>query len=195
MEIFDNILFDGCKDMDGCVGGEADLVILARRKVSSARSPTILVRLIRNRLTMTVTFRVFKKSSLNGKVTIYLGRRDFVDHVTSSDPVDGVLKIDNEFLNDKKITVQLVCSFRYGREDDETMGLNFKKELVVDEVTLFPEGQKEQPPTTRLQERLLNKLGQVSKRILIQKIFQFLQFRRTPPSRSTWGSPPTPPPR
>ena len=81
---------------------------------------------------MTVTFRVFKKSSLNGKVTIYLGRRDFVDHVTrwgalslynvifhvpiSSDPVDGVLKIDNEFLNDKKITVQLVCSFRYGRE-------------------------------------------------------------------------------
>ena len=152
--------------MDGCVGGEADLVILARRKVSSARSPTILVRLIRNRLTMTVTFRVFKKSSLNGKVTIYLGRRDFVDHVTSSDPVDGVLKIDNEFLNDKKITVQLVCSFRYGREDDETMGLNFKKELVVDEVTLFPEGQKEQPPTTRLQERLLNKLGQVSQRII-----------------------------
>ena len=33
-------------------------------------------------LTMTVTFRVFKKSSTNGAVTIYLGRRDFVDHVT-----------------------------------------------------------------------------------------------------------------
>ena len=34
----------------------------------------------------------------------------------SSDPVDGVLKIESEFLNDKRITVQLVCSFRYGRE-------------------------------------------------------------------------------
>ena len=33
-------------------------------------------------LSMTVTFRVFKKSSTNGAVTIYLGRRDYVDHVT-----------------------------------------------------------------------------------------------------------------
>ena len=43
---------------------------------------------------MTVTFRVFKKASSNNKVTIYLGRRDFVDHVTGSDPVDGVLSVD-----------------------------------------------------------------------------------------------------
>ena len=46
--------------------------------------------------TMTVTFRVFKKASSNNKVTIYLGRRDFVDHVTGSDPVDGVLNVDRE---------------------------------------------------------------------------------------------------
>ena len=45
---------------------------------------------------MTVTFRVFKKASSNNKVTIYLGRRDFVDHVTGSDPVDGVLNVDRE---------------------------------------------------------------------------------------------------
>ena len=50
---------------------------------------------------MTVTFKVYKKSSANGKVTLYLGRRDFVDHVTGSDPVDGVVNIDKEFLNDK----------------------------------------------------------------------------------------------
>ena len=65
---------------------------------------------------MTVTFKVYKKSSANGKVTLYLGRRDFVDHVTGSDPVDGVVNIDKEFLNDKTVTVQLVCAFRYGRE-------------------------------------------------------------------------------
>ena len=65
---------------------------------------------------MTVTFKVYKKSSANGRLTLYLGRRDFVDHVTGSDPVDGVINIDKEFINDKVISAQLLCSFRYGRE-------------------------------------------------------------------------------
>ena len=43
---------------------------------------------------------------------LYLGRRDYVDHVTGSDPVDGVVNIDQEFLHDKRVVVQLVCSFR-----------------------------------------------------------------------------------
>jgi hypothetical protein len=30
-----------------------------------------------------------------------------------------------------QIYAQLVCSFRYGKEEDETMGLNFKKELTL----------------------------------------------------------------
>ena len=33
------------------------------------------------------TFRVFKKSSPNGKVTVYLGKRDFIDHLTHIDPI------------------------------------------------------------------------------------------------------------
>uniref|UniRef100_A0A336MV51 CSON006662 protein n=1 Tax=Culicoides sonorensis TaxID=179676 RepID=A0A336MV51_CULSO len=31
--------------------------------------------------------RVFKKSSSNGKITVYLGKRDFVDHLTHVDPI------------------------------------------------------------------------------------------------------------
>lgn len=31
--------------------------------------------------------RVFKKSSANGKITVYLGKRDFVDHITHVDPI------------------------------------------------------------------------------------------------------------
>ena len=42
-------------------------------------------------------------------------------------------------------------------QDDETLGLSFKKELILDEVQLFPPT-RESPPT-RLQERLLSKLG------------------------------------
>lgn len=35
--------------------------------------------------------RVFKKSSSNGKITVYLGKRDFVDHITHVDPIGEFL--------------------------------------------------------------------------------------------------------
>ena len=52
---------------------------------------------------MVVSFRVFKKTSPNGRLTLYLGRRDFIDHVTESDPVDGVLLIDKDYLQGKQV--------------------------------------------------------------------------------------------
>ena len=57
---------------------------------------------------MVVSFRVFKKASPNNKVTIYLGRRDFIDHVTESDPIDGVLLIDKEYLQGRQVNS---CSY------------------------------------------------------------------------------------
>merc|ERR1712156_9930 len=114
-------------------------------------------------LKMVVSFRVFKKGSPNNKVTIYLGRRDFIDHVTESDPIDGVLLIDKEYLQGRQVFAQLVCSFRYGKEDDETMGLSFKKELTLaDEQVYPPSKQMKSLGKTRLQERLVTKLGQNS---------------------------------
>ena len=56
---------------------------------------------------MVVSFRVFKKASPNAKVTIYLGRRDFIDHVTESDPIDGVLLIDKEYLQGRQVKASL----------------------------------------------------------------------------------------
>jgi hypothetical protein len=35
--------------------------------------------------------RVFKKSSANGKITVYLGKRDFVDHITHVDPIGKII--------------------------------------------------------------------------------------------------------
>ena len=61
-----------------------------------------------------------------------------------------------------KIYVQLVCSFRYGREDDETMGLSFKKELTLADEQVYPPNQYAKKNTTRLQEKLITKLGQTS---------------------------------
>ncbi|KAA0189521.1 hypothetical protein HAZT_HAZT006630 [Hyalella azteca] len=105
---------------------------------------------------MVVQFKVFKKASPNGKLTLYMGRRDFVDHVTSVDPVDGVLVVDTDYLQGRRVFGQLVCSFRYGREDDEVMGLSFQKDLFLASEQIYPPKELE---ATRLQERLVKKLG------------------------------------
>jgi len=84
-----------------------------------------------------------------------------VDHVSETDPVDGVLLVDQDYLTGKRVFAQLVCSFRYGREEDETLGLSFKKELTLADEQIFPppSGSDEKNGLTRLQERLLKKLG------------------------------------
>lgn len=84
-----------------------------------------------------------------------------MDHVSETDPVDGVLLVDQDYLTGKRVFAQLVCSFRYGREEDETLGLSFKKELTLADEQIFPppSGSDEKNGLTRLQERLLKKLG------------------------------------
>lgn len=108
---------------------------------------------------MVYNFKVFKKCSPNGKVTLYMGKRDFVDHVTGVEPVDGIVVLDDEYIREnRKIFGQLVCSFRYGREEDEVMGLNFQKELYLASEQIYPVQKSDREPT-KLQERLLKKLG------------------------------------
>uniref|UniRef100_A0AAR2KHC7 Arrestin C-terminal-like domain-containing protein n=1 Tax=Pygocentrus nattereri TaxID=42514 RepID=A0AAR2KHC7_PYGNA len=104
--------------------------------------------------------RVFKKSSPNCKLTVYLGKRDFVDHLDHVDPVDGVLLIDPEYLKDRRVFVTLTCAFRYGREDLDVLGLSFRKDLYISTFQAFPPLPEERKPLSRLQERLLKKLGQ-----------------------------------
>lgn len=53
---------------------------------------------------MVVQFKVFKKTSPNGKLTLYMGRRDFVDHVTSVDPVGKIsVGYDGNISNQQQI--------------------------------------------------------------------------------------------
>uniref|UniRef100_A0A8D3D1L3 Arrestin C-terminal-like domain-containing protein n=1 Tax=Scophthalmus maximus TaxID=52904 RepID=A0A8D3D1L3_SCOMX len=82
-------------------------------------------------LLLSKPLRVFKKSSPNCKVTVYLGKRDFVDHLDHVDAVDGVILVDPEYLKDRKVFVTLTCAFRYGREDLDVLGLSFRKDLYI----------------------------------------------------------------
>lgn len=54
----------------------------------------------------------------------------------------------------------LTCAFRYGREDLDVLGLTFRKDLFVANVQAFPPVPEEKKPLTRLQERLIKKLGE-----------------------------------
>uniref|UniRef100_A0A673A0M3 Beta-arrestin-1 n=1 Tax=Sphaeramia orbicularis TaxID=375764 RepID=A0A673A0M3_9TELE len=107
------------------------------------------------------------------QLTVYLGKRDFVDHVDLVEPVDGVVLIDPEYLKERKgetpepaefrsrpVFVTLTCAFRYGREDLDVLGLTFRKDLFVANVQAFPPLPEEKKSLSRLQERLIKKLGE-----------------------------------
>ncbi|XP_068277305.1 S-arrestin [Nyctibius grandis] len=101
---------------------------------------------------------VFRKSTRDKALTIYLGKRDFIDNVGIVEPVDGVVLVDPAMIKGKQVYVSLTCAFRYGREDIDVMGLTFRRDLFFTRVQVYPPVDKPES-TTRLQESLLKKLG------------------------------------
>ncbi|KAH0623881.1 hypothetical protein JD844_007066, partial [Phrynosoma platyrhinos] len=65
----------------------------------------------------------YKKMSRDKAVAIYLGKRDFIDHIDDVEPV---------------VYVTLACVFRYGQEDIDIIGLSFRKDIYVSRVQ-FPD--------------------------------------------------------
>lgn len=107
---------------------------------------------------MVVSVKVFKKATPNGKVTFYLGRRDFIDHIDYCDPVDGVIVVEPDYLKNRKVFGQLATTYRYGREEDEVMGVKFSKELILCREQIVPMTNPNMEMTP-MQEKLVRKLG------------------------------------
>lgn len=63
-------------------------------------------------------------------------------------------------LSSSPVFVTLTCAFRYGREDLDVLGLTFRKDLFVANSQAFPPVPEDKKPLTRLQERLIKKLGE-----------------------------------
>ena len=74
---------------------------------------------------------------------------------------DGVVLIDPDYVKDRKVYGHVLAMFKYGREDLDVLGLSFKKDLYVAVDQIYPVLPKSEPPRplTRLQDRLLRKLG------------------------------------
>ncbi|XP_037778093.1 arrestin homolog isoform X1 [Penaeus monodon] len=106
---------------------------------------------------MVVKLQVFKKSSPNSKVTLFLTKRDYLDHVTHVDPIEGVLVFDPSCVQERNVYVQIALSFRFGREDDESMGYNFTKTMYLHTIQLYPPVTEFVP--SEIQRNLISKLG------------------------------------
>ncbi|XP_061756284.1 arrestin 3b, retinal (X-arrestin) [Nerophis ophidion] len=102
--------------------------------------------------------KVFKKTSGNGHIALYLGKRDFVDHLDSVDVVDGIVKVDPSGLDGKKVFVYLACAFRYGSEDLDVIGLSCRKDIWINRVQVYPATNSDVAKTP-MQESLLKKVG------------------------------------
>ncbi|CAF88276.1 unnamed protein product, partial [Tetraodon nigroviridis] len=104
--------------------------------------------------------KVFKKVSRDQSLTVYMDKRDFVDRCDSVQPVDGVIVVDPQQLRGRKVYVMLSCTFKYGRQDMDVMGVAFRRDLFVVTRQVYPELQdKEQLTHTKVQQRLLQKPG------------------------------------
>uniref|UniRef100_A0A8C8AJI8 S-arrestin n=1 Tax=Otus sunia TaxID=257818 RepID=A0A8C8AJI8_9STRI len=101
---------------------------------------------------------VFKKSTRDKALTIYLGKRDFVDNTGNVEPIDGVVLVDPAIIKEKKVYVSLTCAFRYGREDIDVIGLTFRRDLFFTRIQVYPPVDKPES-LSHLQESLLKKLG------------------------------------
>ncbi|KAK7065301.1 Arrestin (or S-antigen), N-terminal domain [Halocaridina rubra] len=101
--------------------------------------------------------KVFKKTAPNGKVTAYLNQRDFIDRITHTSPVDGVVVVDNDYLRGRRVFARVAVTYRYGREEDEVMGLHFSKEMVLVNTQVYPDNSTND--LSDVQERLIKKLG------------------------------------
>lgn len=84
--------------------------------------------------------KVVKKTSLDNKVTLYMEKREFCDLGTCTEPVEGVVVLDGEQLQpNERLLVALVGRFRYGREEDEILGMTLCREVYLGHTQLCHE--------------------------------------------------------
>jgi len=97
---------------------------------------------------------------------LYLSQREYVNVDGNIDQIRGLAHLPDckDKYREKTVFASLVCIFRHGRKEDETCGLKFSKELVTDQVQVYPgtnEQIKEQAKMTPMQAKLQHKIGNV----------------------------------
>lgn len=59
-------------------------------------------------------------------------------HLDPTPHLEGVLSLDPNYVQSRNVYVQIVLQFRFGREDDESMGYSFLKTLYIGNTRVYP---------------------------------------------------------
>lgn len=77
--------------------------------------------------------------------------------------LEGVVLVDPEYVKGRKVYIHLLCAFRHGRDGDEFHGINWHRDLFLNTKQVYPSlalpDENSHPKISRLQERLVRKLG------------------------------------
>ncbi|XP_064458834.1 arrestin homolog, partial [Ornithodoros turicata] len=136
---------------------------------------------------------VYKKHSPNSRLALYLSTREFVLSSNRVSSIDGVVLVDPAYLKDRRIFAMVLLTFRYGREDEEVMGLKFFTEAILDFKQVYPEGTTTNSgpveELTVLQQNLIKKLGSDAYPLTLRVSPQAPPSVRLHPARPYQGSP------
>lgn len=188
-----------CAKTFACVNPECPL---PTRRKSIAGSSSISV-------SISCGAKVYKKQSPNSRLTLYLSTREFVHATsrTSVSTIDGVVLVDPAYLKDRRVYAMVLLTFRYGREDEEVMGLKFFTEAILDFKQVYPEpttsssgtvgtgshggggGSGASDELAPLQQNLLKKLGSDAYPVTLRISCQAPPSVRLHPARPYQGSP------
>ncbi|XP_055389137.1 uncharacterized protein LOC129618427 [Condylostylus longicornis] len=106
------------------------------------------------------TQRVYKKTSPNSILTMYLPTREIVSCGTQPSILKGILFVDPKSIQGYRVYAQLTLTFRYGREDEEVMGLRFCNEAIMSLYQIYPRTEEpKRDSLTPLQDALIKRLG------------------------------------
>ncbi|KAH8306601.1 hypothetical protein KR018_009011, partial [Drosophila ironensis] len=106
------------------------------------------------------TQRVYKKTSPNCVLTLYLPSREITLSGNNASALRGILYVDPKAIQGYRVYAQLTLTFRYGREDEEVMGLRFCNEAIMSLHQIWPRSENPNPdPLSPLQEALMKRLG------------------------------------
>ncbi|XP_065365633.1 uncharacterized protein LOC135958669 [Calliphora vicina] len=106
------------------------------------------------------TQRVYKKTSPNCVLTLYLPSREITLSGSSPSILRGIVFVDPKAIQGYRVYAQLTLTFRYGREDEEVMGLRFCNEAIMSLHQIWPRNEEPSKESlSPLQEALLKRLG------------------------------------
>ncbi|CAB4064172.1 ARRB [Lepeophtheirus salmonis] len=132
--------------------------------------------------------KIYRKSSNDGNLILFLPQRHLFVSEKFVEPIIGVALIHQSLVSKNlKVFAQVILLFRYGREDEEMMGIRFCNEIVMVSEQIYPSLKSEPDPNSI--EFKISKTGFVTVPIKLQLNSSAPPSIRLHPCRPYSGSP------